>query len=82
MCKFCNGEKKKIENGYTYGRAYIESTNYGYYYKLCYDNSGKNMERESLKSIIALSAVESWWKNETSKRMAHLRQVWCGNRKA
>lgn len=22
----------------------------------------KNMERESLKSIIALSAVESWWK--------------------
>ena len=35
----------------------------------------KNMERGSLKSIIALSAVESWWKNETSKRMAHLRQV-------
>lgn len=32
----------------------------------------KNMERGSLKSIIALSAVESWWKNETSKRMAHL----------
>lgn len=28
-----------------------------------------------IKSIIALSAVESWWKNETSKRMAHLRQV-------
>lgn len=27
------------------------------------------------KSIIALSAVESWWKNETSKRMAHVRQV-------
>lgn len=41
MCEFCNGKKKKIENGYTYGRAYIESTNYGNYYKLCYDNSGE-----------------------------------------
>lgn len=35
MCEFCNGKKKKIENGYTYGIAYIESTNYGYCYKLC-----------------------------------------------
>lgn len=41
MCEFCNGKKKKIENGYTYGIAYIESTNYGNYYKLCYDNSGE-----------------------------------------
>lgn len=41
MCEFCNGKKKKIENGYTYGRAYIESTSYGYCYKLCYDNSGE-----------------------------------------
>lgn len=24
----------------------------------------KNMERGSLKSIIALSVVESWWKND------------------
>ena len=28
-----------------------------------------------IKSIIALSVVESWWKNETSKRMAYLRQM-------
>lgn len=41
MCEFCDGRKKKIENGYTYGRAYIESTNYGYYHRLCYDNSGE-----------------------------------------
>lgn len=41
MCEFCNDKKKKIENGYTYGRAYIKSTNYGYCYKLCYDNSGE-----------------------------------------
>lgn len=32
-----------------------------------------------IKLIIALFAVESWWKNETSKRMAHLRQVWKRN---
>jgi len=24
MCEFCNGRKKKVENGYTYGRAYIQ----------------------------------------------------------
>lgn len=41
MCEFCDGRKKKIENGYTYGRAYIKSTNYGYCHKLCYDNSGE-----------------------------------------
>ena len=29
-----------------------------------------------MKSIIALSVVESWCKNETSKRMVYLRQVW------
>lgn len=40
MCEFCNGKKKKIENGYTYGNAYIKSTNYGYCYKIFYDNSG------------------------------------------
>ena len=40
MCEFCDGREKRIENGYTYGRAYIESTNYGYCY-LCYDNSGE-----------------------------------------
>lgn len=40
MCDFCNGKKKKIENGYTYGNAYIKSTNYGYCYKIFYDNSG------------------------------------------
>lgn len=30
---------------------------------------------EVMEINFALSAVESWWKNETSKRMAHLRQV-------
>lgn len=80
MCEFCNGKKKKIENGYTYGRAYIESTSYGYCYKLCYDNSGEEYGEGEFEINIALSVVESWWKNETSKRMAHLRQVQCGNR--
>lgn len=38
---FAMAERKRIENGYTYDRAYIESTNYGYCYNLCYDNSGE-----------------------------------------
>nr|DAR47397.1 MAG TPA: Rad50 zinc hook motif [Bacteriophage sp.] len=37
MCKFCDGKKETIENGYTYGNAYIIKS-YGYF-KLCYDNS-------------------------------------------
>ena len=37
MCKFCDGKNERIENGYTYGNAYIKS--YRYLYKLRYDNS-------------------------------------------
>lgn len=39
MCEFCDGREKKIENGFTYGNAYIVKTNFGYTYSLRYDNS-------------------------------------------
>lgn len=64
MCEFCNGKKKKIENGYTYGNAYIKSTTTDIAIKFFMIIAVENMERESLKSIFALSVVESWWKNE------------------
>nr|DAI20836.1 MAG TPA: hypothetical protein [Bacteriophage sp.] len=38
-----------------------------------------NTEKGYLRLTTALSAAESWWNNGTSKRMAHLRQVWCRN---
>lgn len=38
MCEFCDGKARKIENGYTYGNARIE-TMYGIY-SLHFDNSG------------------------------------------
>ena len=39
MCEFCDGGEKRIENGFTYGNAYIEKNNFGYSYSLRYDNS-------------------------------------------
>lgn len=40
MCEFCDGKRKKIENGFTSGYAYIEKPKYGIQYTLTYDNSG------------------------------------------
>ncbi len=40
MCEFCDGKRKKIENGFTSGYAYIEKPKYGVQYTLNYDNSG------------------------------------------
>ena len=39
MCKFCDGNAKRIENGYTYMDARIEKSADGIY-SLHFDNSG------------------------------------------
>lgn len=40
MCKFCDGKEKRIENGFTYGNAYITKNRLNEFYSLHYDNSG------------------------------------------
>lgn len=40
MCEFCDGKEKRIENGFTYGNAYITKNRLNKSYSLNYDNSG------------------------------------------
>jgi len=40
MCEFCDGKEKRIENGFTYGNAYITKNCLNNSYSLRYDNSG------------------------------------------
>ena len=40
MCEFCDGKEKRIENGFTYGNAYITQNLLNKSYSLYYDNSG------------------------------------------
>ena len=40
MCEFCDGKEKRIENGFTYGNAYITKNRLNKSYSLHYDNSG------------------------------------------
>ena len=40
MCEFCDGKEKRIENGFTYGNAYITKNLLNKSYSLNYDNSG------------------------------------------
>ena len=39
MCEFCDGREKRIENGFTYGFAYIIKNRLCGSYSLRYDNS-------------------------------------------
>ena len=40
MGEFCDGKEKRIENGFTYGNAYITQNLLNKSYSLNYDNSG------------------------------------------
>ena len=40
MCEFCDGKEERIENGFTYGNAYITKNCLNKSYSLHYDNSG------------------------------------------
>lgn len=40
MCEFCDGKEKRIENGFTYGNAYITKNLLNKSCSLHYDNSG------------------------------------------
>lgn len=73
MCDFCRYKKKIID-----GKG--NSVLFGAENNMMFDNSDGKEIAGVVKINFALSAAESWWKNETSKRIAHLRQVRCRNK--